>query len=865
MPKFFGLNRYLFKILSVLLLLSASALLHAQPIDNQNVFSISYHDGQSLQTNQLIQLWAINNGNSVYDYHWSIPYHIRCKPEALSDGRTKIIYTLTHKTINGKTLFRDFRMGNLLIPDSARFAVSWWIAGKKVDGGSFVGVFGNGEQVINSSKVMVIGKAKCKLRLLDIRYSSAQLHKIFAQAALVNHYYGYMEVMRTVAKWVNQRANGLRPDPWVLFVAEQKLLRIKALVHQHKLIHVLQLSKTDPKQFIKKFAAINRLLLRMQSLSRQHFHDRITDKSEGKMRFIKGYLAISTDALSQVTRYQPYISSSFHEFAALPDTIGFLALAKMAGFYDKRDESHAQPVLLQLYEGFITAASSENEKNNFVDATLLLENAAQLAKGFASVPTDIKWKRERIRAMEGMAVSFLKVAQSALARFNTNMAHSYQVKATSVMDGVLKDTAFRKFRFDSYTRALLTLANRYYHSEQYEQSFLLLKQMKKASRDALLPEQRNQFDELAKNLRNHYLLLCSSAIKSKQFEDAAENLQAAIQIHSAFRSAFQLSYTKDSEMLEMVQRLYDFLLTDAKEQFEQGQFTRVSRLINAARALQQQFNMLPEQAWASLSKKALIPYIKDKMNQAAFQIWAHRPAVAIGIYRQADSLSRVFQINDEEEVKQAFTRLKAKMDVAQCEMDRNQWENLNTKARYMLRNHRLIDAVGLFRKAWLLTTKEEGANCFTSALQDSTKQLFHLLAEFATKQQAFTTRLFRVGIYAVIPQYVALDQAYRAARLNQLGYPYTNLYQFVNQQETDALVRAVIDYFVNKEDFQQAFRYLKLLHHSKVNAKVLYTYQKRIARGFAEKGLAVSESKSDEPWVNDFRLNLEKFRKHLAE
>ncbi len=865
--KMFRLKQLLFNIFFSLVFSSASLILQAQNTNNPGDFIIRYHDGQVLQTNQLIQLWSINNGNSVYQYRWSIPYVVSCEPVIEPDGRIRLNYALKNGYIRGNTKFRDFKMDSLLIPDSALYQLNWNSGEQSISSRIIKGRFGKGVFLVSAPQDFMPENSRCTLRLDRIYYSKQHLDKIFARAALINHYYGYQKLMHSVTKWVNQKTAGLHPDASALFYSEQVLLRLVAYIDQHDIVEALRLSSYDPDRFSPQFEAIKRLLLRMHSLAQQRMQTPDENQAADKARFVTGFLSVSKDALDEGSAFQPYVSASFHEFAALPDTIGFHLLAQTANFYDARDSSGTLPVLQQLYEGFIQMGSIENDRDNFVDAFLLLDNALQLEKGFRTVKEVPEWKLERFRAIQGLAVSYLKVAQSALTLHNREMADSYFPKATRLLNRYLKDTAFNGFRFTAYAEAVIKLAGQYETEGQYDQSFLLLKQAMKATRGAIFYNHKSDFSQRVKSLRKRYLLRCSRSIDLNQFEEAEANLQSAIQIHSTFYQTFGEDFRKDEALHNLALRLYHFILDDVAVNFEKKDFSMVSRQINAARALQQQFQ-LPELEWASVSKKWLIPYLKDEMNRVAFQIWAHRPVQAIRLYRHADSLSRVFQVDNEQEVRQSFEQLKVKIANVRCEMGRNQWENLNNRGRQMLQSHRMVDAIQCYRKAWTVTKKYAATSCFSKTQQDSAKKQYHTLVEFERKQQAFTAQLFQSGIYAVLPQFVALDKAYYDAKLDALGYAYTDLYQFVNKQKSIPVARAVIDYFVKNQEFRQAFRYLQLLYRWEGTTRYVIAYKKRIIRGFAEHGLKITDverSDKKDPWINDFRSALKQYRQHMAE
>lgn len=860
--KTFRLKQLLFNIFFSLVFSSGSLILQAQNTNKSGDFIIRYHDGQVLQTNKLIQLWSINNGNSVYQYRWSLPYVVSCAPVIEPDGRIRLKYALKNRFIRGNTKFRDFKMDSLLIPDSALYQLTWIGGEQSISGGLIQGRFGKGSIIVSAPQTFMPENSKCSLRLEGIHYSKQHLHKIFARAALINHYYGYQKLMHSVIKRVNQKTAGLHPDASSLFYSEQALLRLVAYVDQHDIVKALRLLSDDPDRFSRQFEAIKRLLLRMHSLAQQRIQTPDENQPADKARFVTCFLSISKDALDEGAAFQPYVSASFHEFAALPDTIGFHNLAQTAKFYDARDPSGTLPVLQQLYEGFIQMGSIENDRNNFVDALLLLHNAFQLEKGFGSVKQVPKWKSERFRAMQGLAVSYLKVAQSAMTLHNREMADSYYPKATRLLNLYLNDTVFAGFRFTAYAQAAVKLAGQYESEGRYDQSYLLLKQAMKATRSAIFYNPKSDFSQRVKSLRNRYLLRCNRSVDLNQFEEAEGNLQSAIKIHSTFYQAFGVDFGKDEVLHDMALRLYHLILDDAAIRFEKKDFSRASRMMMAARALQQQFQ-LPEPEWARVSKRWLIPTLKDEMNRVAFQIWAHRPAQAVRLYRHADSLSRVFHVNNEKEVQQSFDQLKMKIANARCEMGRNQWNNLNNRGRHMLQNHRMVDAIQWYRKAWMVTKKYAAYSCFSNTQQDSAKQQYQTLMEFEQKQQAFTTQLFQSGIYAVLPQFVALDKAYYAAKLDVLGYPYTDLYRFVNKQKSIPVARAAIDYFVKNQEFQQAFRYLQLLYRWEGTTRDLTAYKKRIIRGFAEHGLKIKDV--EDPWINDFRSALKQYRQHMAE
>ena len=856
--------RFIFRISIFLVLCLLSLIIQAQTGHLKGQFMMKYDKGQASSSNVVILLFANNNGNSIQQYHWLVTYCLQYRLSKLGLGKVKVDYDLQKTNIEGQTNFRDFDLDSLLIPDRAK--VEWHLKdGSRVlkTGVQWIH-FGRGVMIIDKAveyegKDLTIG-----FKFLNMNYSSGHLTEIINRATLINHYYGYNKLIEVLEKSIQQKTSGLHPDTPEVFLAEQKLVRLKACVEKHGFVKSLALNKEDPLGFSSSYQSILRLLIRMQSLMKQIIIGEGQKNYSGdKEDFCKGFVAISDEALKKSDELQPFEANSFHEFAALNDTAGFRNLKSACMFYDKH-QSRGKSAVQIIYQSFIAAASHENKIDDFVDALLFLDNAKKIALYFPAVQPDFSFQNESRVAIEGMAVAYLSVARSAVVHGNDSMASVYIQKAHRQIVNFENDPFFSTMIFNNYGAELLKLSGEMIANNHYDHILDFLNETGKLTQWKCPAGMEKVFESAAVDLRKHFLLLADSNLHDDYLRRAINFLQKAHQVDAVIRRMLPNRPVNRSAQ-ELAATLTGKLLAKGHDSFERKQYKESARNLLLARELRNIFPGLPVQGWDSLASESLIPYVLSVAQEAWLSIWAHRLPQAWNIYYKVDSLSRYFQIQQNPAVKKTLVELKQKIIQTDCSLQHNKYSNLIVKANQMLRLHHITDAEGLYRKAWLLIRDNSSKNCFKKTVLDSAASMYKNVFVFSKKRQLLTQKMFRQGFLSVLPQYATLDNDYKDYHLNDLRYPYVDLYHFVKSQRIEDFAVESLRYFFSEKKYRESFRYLALLHSWNSDPEKIMTFQKEIAKGYAKKGLEVLKSYSGDAWLKDFEINLEKFRKQLTE
>jgi len=839
----------------------------AQPISVQPRANISFGDlSNSGHARSVFQLLATNNGISVNAVHLGITYNLEQKITSVSPEQIKIQYQFLHPAMDGNIFFRDFQLDSLLVPDSVKVSVLCQLGDQRQDVSNYWMSFGKGSLMLNIPEKMNKPMLSFKFSLKSISYSEKHYQRILAIAGLINHYYGYMKLMQMLDREVNLRTASLHPLASELFIAEQSLQRLKVFVLQHGFVHRLHLQEKDPLAFEKKFNKSMRMLLRMESLSEQILRGNKPASLDDKEQFCQAYVGISVKALSHAADFQPYIAGSLHEFATLPDSSSFGWLKSMGEYYDRGLASGQYSVLQSVYKYSIDGASLENKRNNFVNALLLLRNARLISSRFPSVKPIAQWQTESEKAVDGMAVSYLKVAQSALQHGNDSMAAWYILKAhNSIISFKDKDIAHPQLYLPAYTHELLQLVGFELQFKHYNQAFKLLRQVGLVIGSKTTEADKAYFAERCKAVLSHHLLRIDELSDIKQPIKAESEIEAASRVYAIIPKGFVSSASMHDELFERASNNFEALLQMANKNFVGQQYEAATDNLMLAKKLINLFPGISLNPWYALAKKNIVPYILGVVQKARMEIWAHRPGNALKIYYQADSLSRYFQVINDPQLQESLVRLRQNIKITTCLNKRNEFKQMMVQAKNKMKAQRIPEAVRLYYNAWQMAKDNRGYVCISSQEADSVKVIYKALTSFSKDYHTFTQALFEKGFSVVLPQFAALDQDYQRLNLQRLNYPYTDLYHFVLNQSSPSWAEEAMRFFLIQKSYHKALHYLKLLHQWDVDAKTIRSFQIQIARGFAEKGILLSKQEAEEPWLDDFRFTYHKLLKHHAD
>ena len=847
--------RLIFRIFLLLGLSLTALVTGAQTLTMHQQVRLVYGGEQASQNiNSVLQILAVNNGLNIYQLSLDVACDFRQSLSAISSDSLKIQFHFLNKKLSGSTAFRDFYLDSLLMPDRLEINLSLGNGHQPVNVGDYWMLFDTGSIVIpkpfDSYLIFDV-----KIKKLD--YSAQRLKKILAVTSLMNHYYGYDKLLQNLDADISRRTGKLQPDVADVFASSQALIRLKGHEARYDLVSKLHLETKDPLGFTVLFNKTIRLLTRMQSLTAQILRSKQDADGKNRENFSRAFVDISIHALSMAQNYQPYIANSFNEFAALADTNGFYQLGQIGKYFDGSMLKGQETVSELICKRFIDAAAIENKQDNFVNALLLLDNAKLISDSF-HVKLIEQWTCERQRAVEGMAVSYLKVAESALLHANDSIAESYVLKAKESMNVYGKNDVGDPLPFfPEYGNQLFSLARVEIRQNRFDKAFYFLKQSSEAMPGNLTDDFKNSCNTVVL----HHLKVFDGFMQEAKIYKAEIELQKCRTVLDAFPDFYANSDKIKQEVFKRADELYAGFLRAGDNSFKMKHVYAAAGFLFAADKLRKQFPGLPAEAWNEMANKSLVPYVLSVANKAQLEIWAQRPQNALKIYRRADSISNVFQIKDNQTVTNALEKLKDKIGKTTCINLQNQVEKLYRNAEIRLDAHQIPEAESLYQKAWKLTENGAGKNCFSPRKVKNARDLYESVTSFSKQYHVFIQNLFDKGFSAVLPQYAALDQSYQKLQLGKMQYPYTDLFHFVENQHSATRAENVLHFFLEQKSYQKAFRYLRLLHRWNIEPKILNQYQKLIARGFAEKGIDISESKSDEPWLSDFWLNLEKFRK----
>ncbi len=768
---------------------------------------------------------AYNNDVSVLGLSLDLNYRARFSLSRSPSGIPVLRYQVSLNSISGSTRFRDFGVDTLLIPQKVEAVLRVYQNQQLVDVLHQEIFIGREQVLLPVSDKIPLSSLYITFQILQPVFTKDNYTRFIRTAGLINHYYGYEEIIRELPRLV-PKVPDIHPAPSAVFLNYIALTRLAAYINSRHFAQKLHLNKKDPLHFRRHYAAVLRKLTRMQTLSEEFFKQKQRNTGKDKTLFARGYAGLSMTAVAQAKQHQPFVAASFTEFSRIyPDPTEQQRLKRISRYYDAHNLPGQPTVSQEIYKAFLGAASFYIRGKAFVRALDMLSNAGYFQKHFADVSPVPAYDTLLLHARDGLAFSYVHVAGIALQHKNESLAAGYLMRAMkSLHEPKSTGRPEKPLCYSQTARAFDSLAALARTQQQPENALELLGYADSACRG--LPQTRELTTGVCRLWLQIKLEKIGGMVQNGQTEKAVDLLLSTPgNLPPLCRKTPDT--IRNDLLREKAAQVSNRLLFNTEHALQQKDIQRAMTLMRNVSRIQAKFGLSPTPLYDSIVRKAALPYILSLVEQTRLEIWRKNFQRADSLIRSIRTISRQYGIEQNPQITASLRQLSEKIATSYCQWKQQQIQYLLQQTGRAIKENNLFLAESNYLKAQKINKSLSGCSPPPDTLRILLTEYTRLF-RFAHDARMLTQQLFQKGFTAVIPEYAMLDLRFRKGHFERLGFPFTPLFTFVQQQHADPMTMEVIRFYLRIRRFQEGFRYLQLLS----DPSLAKTEQKQLGRAF---------------------------------
>jgi len=241
-----------------------------------------------------------------------------------------------------------------------------------------------------------------------------------------------------------------------------------------------------------------------------------------------------------------------------------------------------------------------------------------------------------------------------------------------------------------------------------------------------------------------------------------------------------------------------------------------------------------------------------------FETWANRMIEADSIYNRARQMQFNYQQETNPELQEAFVALELKMEQRKCMSLGFHLNHLNDliekrvqSQNYKLAEENLNEALTILANPGIC----EFDASETRVLQSKYGDILQYKHQLRDAEKAIVQKEYDSAITC----FVSLSDYFFLHNLDKLKFEKPVLYRWVESKNNSLLTQSAVDYFIGRNDFPEAFRYLNLLRIQGVSPQDTKELQNQLGNGIGLMELKSPDSPflqnldTDDKWFRYFR------------
>jgi len=780
-----------------------------------------------------------------------------------------------HPVVSGDTLFRQFPVGNLLLPDRVNMKLRW---ANRLDTTSFSEVSVN-DRSVNARDSLVCtfpvasfepGIDTLMIREVQLFYDSLALDTFKRRLDLIHDYHAagiMLDSLKQMAATIQLSDPGLLPFN---FLKTEECNKVIERIRAYDFPSTLLQDGFDPGMLEEKLADMNRLsrtitfnfideLKKSGPIPRQAGTDKLAGDFTARVLSYIRHSKLMDHLQNRI--YQDFLGHCFDSSSFPPEEhVIPMMLSKL--YPGSGADTIARFVSGHIYRSYEDRSRSLINQNQYAEAFSMMENARLFAeKVHFSQATNRDDDDLLSKAASGIYNSYTGIAEECIRNRNWGMADTYLAKANQYATGhaalIGSDSLYKAvfsglfFRRNSDCDLLLDQM-RYEEALHCYEEF----EVKYTDHDLEFVKQKleEKKDEAIAGLFRESAVRSEAALKKHQPDTAVYYFEAALLLRNRVDGNFAAFGMLDSLAPAIAAIRYEKLFNSGAYALDRRQYTLALNQFNGAKSISDQYRIETDRSFDSLYRQTMKYYLIIQLSAAQKKIWANRFDSAYMALESTKSTGSAFGISDDPQFSEALLKFRQKIREQQC---RNLDDSVNFQIlradrsialkNYLNASHSLQQAL-----AFIATGTECG---FSDKTIRDTLGKYNRAAAYQEKLLNARSQVAG-GNYAVaIGELDENARDYQRYRLEGFGIIPENVFDFIRQRSNPYLTDQAVAYYLDKGNPGEAVRFLHLLYAQGFPERSASSTQDQLAKMLARNDFQLKPEDSALTLVDQYTSN----------
>lgn len=806
----------------------------AQDIVNDNI-TINYNSAEKYShTRKILSILALGNNKDLKQLQLDYKCKFSLNPTTLTNGKIKLQILPGEINIEGDYYYRSFDLSSNLIPSYYLINLLVLKDGYELYNEDIIVPRGGKNMVLETNKrVFSLANTQFVIEIDNVSFAKNDYKYLDEIVEKVNYYYGFGELLKQLnqKQKVSSSLNTLQASK--VFLLWQESSRVDAYINDIGFIESLDLANNDPDNFNDKYVIFQRFKRRWKTLADQKFKRELKKGFlEDKENYIKSLLRLSETYYEESLKKQPYEATSFRKLSELLAISDMEIINKVFYYYDALSYGDNITVPKQLYSGFVSLGDDYFKQSKNTMALSMLKNARILQEYFKLQASDL-YTITMAATLNGMIESYLKVSTKAVERANLRFAENYFREAENVYEenkNLFEDSGIAVTPFliyiDAQKKKAIELAdnNEFVKSDEVIVICFITADEKNLKKDSTLIELQKI---VRKNIYLEKLKLVSENIDDNNIFGAYELLAEA----DKYRENNKDIISNKSNFTDLAYSVFLEYLQKGEILLDKSYIDMAYDNLLIAKKIQSKYLNYKVEKLDELLKSYAQPKILELCEQARLETWAKRNQNAHKLLDSALAIQQTYKQQNNPVVNKTINDLIGKMQSRHCIEAKFKISENNKSFVANIASGEIENAYKKIKNSYEIA--ENNDDCIIDMhITDSLINEYSYVLDFKQAYDNMKLKLFEKGYYEVIDEYLKLRQFYFKYNISSLNFNLPPLNEFVKQQNLTKLSISSVEYFIDKEQYQLAFEYLKILNSQGVEAKQTKDIQIKLAEAW---------------------------------
>ena len=806
--------------------------------DKQNVltFLIRYDQGQSNIKNQIFR--KIAQGYSKPIANVSLTFSFKQHRQILKrSNRLEFIVGMSDIRITGDKMYREFDIGETLIPKKISFTLQWVKNNQVINSYTFndINVNNSNVELVHMTVIDTINAENYKIKLINkvFDYTIQNKQEFDAKAVMIDKYYDENRTARNRLR----RLNNINANRDYLSHLENlnELYRFRDTansaevyvntVKQKDFYRFLPLDTYDPAGLKNK---LNRILNKAQTL-----RDVCTDLINhfDRIYYERGIEMLARHNPGQADFYfnksieiNPGFTPSHFQLARLYYNSGYIdkAVDKLFQIRGMNPDTETKMQTVELargiYNDFLLNAGEMNNNGRYDDAVATLTRAAQICRDFPEVRCRQAMDVEMSRAINGKYHQILNTADINFR--NNNLAEAEKVISDAMnfanqnRDFITDKTEISK-RISTLYRRYIERGDKFTYNKKYTQA---INAYDNAARVCNGYQQINCSDALTRGYNKarsgiyySYLADAEKSFRTGNNEDAETFADRAI----SYRKKYNLrqSTKEDRLFLDIKQAIYNNLISEAKDLSASGRYRDALNKYDKATNIQSGFSIRKDLKLAAYINETAEKSVIEIINNGKNKVKVNDLQKARELYNKSKIIAEKYAVEDNPKVNIATTELKKLIFKRECINAQNAYDNIVSNAYDLINSKKYIAADKKFDEALNLAKKYE--KCEIDTKKAATKKDYiYPAVKYLKDIESVQNYLQRKNYKSAVGTYISAERYYEVQKIKNYGINHILLFDFIQKSYSDFIIYCV-GFYTHNKDYDKALDLLRELSRRK--------------------------------------------------